>query len=165
MVYGVTGSGKSTLAAKIAERTGLPYHSVDDLTWNPGWTEVPLEEQIARIDAIVSGDEWVLDTAYAKWRDRVIPRVELVVGLDYPTVFTFFRLLRRCILRLFDGATICNGNRESLTLLLSRDSLLLWFFKSYKAKRQRIRQWAAERPEWALDFRRPRDTEAWLQTL
>ena len=39
VVYGVTGSGKSTLAARIGARLGLPYHSVDDLTWEPGWVE------------------------------------------------------------------------------------------------------------------------------
>jgi catechol 2,3-dioxygenase-like lactoylglutathione lyase family enzyme len=32
LVYGDTGSGKSTLAAQIAERTGLPWHSVDDVS-------------------------------------------------------------------------------------------------------------------------------------
>jgi adenylate kinase family enzyme len=51
-VYGVTGSGKTTLAAQIAERTGLPWHSVDDLTWEPGWVEVPVQEQRRRIEAI-----------------------------------------------------------------------------------------------------------------
>jgi adenylate kinase family enzyme len=36
LVYGVTGSGKTTLARQIGERLGLPWHSVDDLTWEPG---------------------------------------------------------------------------------------------------------------------------------
>jgi adenylate kinase family enzyme len=40
LIYGVTGSGKTTLARRLAERTGLPFHSVDDLTWEPGWTAV-----------------------------------------------------------------------------------------------------------------------------
>jgi adenylate kinase family enzyme len=34
LIYGVTGSGKTTLAQKVADRTGLPFHSVDDLTWD-----------------------------------------------------------------------------------------------------------------------------------
>ncbi len=52
LVYGVTGSGKSTMAAAISSATGIPWYSVDDLTWEPGWMEVPIEEQRLRIDAI-----------------------------------------------------------------------------------------------------------------
>jgi murein DD-endopeptidase MepM/ murein hydrolase activator NlpD len=36
LIYGVTGSGKTTLAEQIATRSGLPWYSVDDLTWEPG---------------------------------------------------------------------------------------------------------------------------------
>jgi hypothetical protein len=56
--YGVTGSGKTTLAAQIAERTGLPWHSVDDLTWEPDWVGVPFDEQRMRIEGICSDDRW-----------------------------------------------------------------------------------------------------------
>lgn len=41
LVYGVTGSGKTTMAEAISKATSLPWHSVDDLTWQPGWVEVP----------------------------------------------------------------------------------------------------------------------------
>ena len=41
LVYGVTGDGKSALARRIGERLGLPYHSIDDLAWEPGWEPVP----------------------------------------------------------------------------------------------------------------------------
>ncbi|MFI5893582.1 hypothetical protein ACIA5D_26100 [Actinoplanes sp. NPDC051513] len=39
LVYGVTGSGKSTLARRLGDRLGLPYHAIDDLTWDPGWVQ------------------------------------------------------------------------------------------------------------------------------
>jgi len=32
LVDGVTGYGKSTMAARISAVTGVPWHSVDDLT-------------------------------------------------------------------------------------------------------------------------------------
>jgi len=71
LVYGVTGSGKTTLAERISQATGIRWHSVDDLTWEPGWVEVPADEQRRRIEAICAGPEWILDTAYASgWRCR-----------------------------------------------------------------------------------------------
>src|SRR5581483_8653448 len=84
LVYGVTGSGKTTTAAHISERTGLPWHSVDDLTWEPGWVEVPVDEQRRRIAAICAGERWILDTAYGTWREIPLARADLIVALDYP---------------------------------------------------------------------------------
>ena len=71
LIYGVTGSGKSTLAQKVADRTGLPFHSVDDLTWEPGWVDVPTEEQRRRIAEICSGERWPWEAttaSYTTWR-------------------------------------------------------------------------------------------------
>jgi adenylate kinase family enzyme len=36
LVYGVTGSGKTRLAESISAATGIPWYSIDDLTWEPG---------------------------------------------------------------------------------------------------------------------------------
>ncbi len=65
LIYGVTGSGKTTLAPRIAGRLGLPWHSVDDLTWEEGWIEVPPEIQRERIAEICAQPAWVLDSAYS----------------------------------------------------------------------------------------------------
>ena len=165
MVYGTTGSGKSTLAARIGASTGMPYHAVDELTWEPGWIAVTPERQREIIGNLVAGEEWVIDAGYAQWLDLVLPRVELIVGLDYPPPFIFLRLLRRTLLRLVDGKPICNGNRETLRLMLWRDSILLWFFKSYKRKRTRIRAWAAAQQPTVLVFARPREADEWLRAL
>jgi adenylate kinase family enzyme len=166
MVYGVTGSGKTTLARKIGEKTGLPWHSVDDLTWEPGWKGVPEDEQRRRFQAICDGPEWILDTAYGSWRDVPMASVELIVALDYPRWLSFARLLRRSVQRAVDKKPICNGNFESFSLMLSRDSILRWHFKSFKSKHTRIAQWAAN-PDGprVLRFRHPRETEAWLRSL
>ena len=70
LIYGVTGSGKTTLAARLSGITGLRWHSVDDLTWQPGWVEVPAEQQRSLIHGICQEPEWILDTAYGKWLDE-----------------------------------------------------------------------------------------------
>jgi adenylate kinase family enzyme len=116
LIYGVTGSGKTTLARQIGARTGLPWHSVDDLTWQPGWVPVPEEDQRHRIAAICAGERWVLDTAYGKWLDLPLARVQLIIGLDYPRWLSLLRLIRRTVARGIDRRPICNGNVESFRL-------------------------------------------------
>jgi adenylate kinase family enzyme len=131
LVYGVTGSGKSTPAARISAVTGLPWHGVDDLTWEPGWVAVPADEQRRRLSDFCGRDAWILDSGYGAWIDIPLARVQLIVALDYPRWLSFGRLLRHTVVRLVDGTAICNGNRETLRHTLSRDSLLLWHCRSF----------------------------------
>ncbi len=166
LVYGVTGSGKTTMAARIAERTGLPWYSVDDLTWEPGWIQVPTEEQRRRVSAICVGERWILDTAYGKWLDFPLARVEVIVALDYPRWRSLGRLARRTLLRAVDHRPICNGNHETFRQAFSRDSILVWHFRSFARKRDRIRAWAAAPSGPAVvRLTSPRATRRWLDTL
>ena len=166
MVYGVTGSGKTTIARQIAARTGLPWHEVDYLTWEPGWVIVPADEQRRRIAAICVGERWILDTAYGAWLEVPLERVELIVALDYPRWLSLWRLLRRTLLRNLDHKPICNGNTESLRQTFSRNSIILWHFQSFARKRDRIRAWEAD--ESGFDVVRltsPAAARRWLDTL
>jgi adenylate kinase family enzyme len=144
LIYGVTGSGKTTLARQLADQTGLPWHSVDDLTWEPGWVVVAPDEQRRRIAAICAGERWILDTAYGQWLDAVLPRTELIVALDYARWRSLSRLVRRTLMRAIDRKQICNGNTESFRQAFSRESIVVWHFKSFARKRQRIHAWAAD---------------------
>ena len=167
LVYGVTGSGKSTLAAQLSAATGLPWHSVDDLTWRPGWVEVPPEEQRQRIEAVCAGPEWILDTAYGAWRDVPLRYAPVVVGLDYSRWLSLRRLVRRTLVRWVRRTSMCNGNYESLRSMLSpRRSIVSWHFRSFPRKRAQIRAWAADPagPPVVL-LRTPAATRAWLRTL
>jgi adenylate kinase family enzyme len=165
LVYGVTGSGKSTAATRLGAATGLPVHLADELTWLPGWVPVDDEVQRERFAEIVAGDDWVLDTAYATWRDLVLARCELVVGLDYPRWRSLARLVRRTLTRLVDRRPICNGNVETVRNLVSRDSIVAWHFTSFARKRDRMRAWAASDDVPILLFRRPVELERWLASL
>jgi adenylate kinase family enzyme len=166
LVYGVTGSGKTTLARKIAENTGLPWHSVDDLTWEPGWVGVPPEEQRRRIAAICAGDRWILDSGYSSWLDVVLARLEFIVALDYSRWRTLARLTRRSLARATDHRTICNGNTETFRHMLSRDSILAWHFRSFARKRARMRAWAADPAGPAVvRLTSPAATRRWLASL
>jgi adenylate kinase family enzyme len=166
LVYGVTGSGKSTLASDIAQRTGLPLYLVDELTWEPGWVSVPDTEQRRRIQTICSGECWILDTAYAKWIDAPMSRVELIVALDYPRWVSLARLVRRSLTRAMTRRSVCNGNVESFRKLLSSDSIILWHFRSFRRKRTRIRAWENDvTGPPVVRLITPRMTRRWLCNL
>ena len=163
LVYGVTGSGKTTFAKKLAERTGIPFHEVDALTWEPGWVEVPVERQIARIREICSRDQWILDSAYTKWLDIPLQQADLIIALDYSRAISFTRLLKRTAGRILDQKPICNGNRESWRLALSRDSILLWHFRTFARKRRRINGWIGEGRN-IIRLTSPKDADTFLQS-
>ncbi|OXM43204.1 AAA family ATPase [Amycolatopsis alba] len=163
VVYGVTGSGKSTLARELAERTGLPWHSVDDgLAWQPGWVPVPDDEQRRRVTVLVADDRWIIDGMFAKWRDLAMPRAELIVALDYPRWVSLSRLLRRTVVRCVTRRPICNGNVETLRGMLSRDSIVVWHFRSFARKRRTIRDWAADPAVPVVRLTSPRAAKRWL---
>jgi adenylate kinase family enzyme len=166
LIYGVTGSGKTTMARQLAERTGLPWHCVDELTWEPGWVGVPPEEQRRRIAAICAGERWILDAAYSNWIDVVLDRVQLVIALDYPRWLSLRRLIWRTLQRNLDQRPICNGNTESFRQTFSRDSIIVWHFKSFTRKRARMRAWAGDPsgPQ-VVRLKSPMAARSWLAGL
>lgn len=165
MVYGVTGSGKTTLAARLSKLSGVKWTSVDDLTWEPGWVEVPPDVQRAKFEAICGGEEWMLDTAYGKWIDVPLARVQLIVALDYPRSLSLWRLLRRTLARVFDKHKICNGNVESWRQMLSRDSIIAWHFRSFKSKKTRIDRFEKMENVTVVRIRSPRQLEDWISKV
>ncbi len=139
---------------------------VDELTWLPGWVPVDAAVQRELIGGVVAGERWVLDSSYGAWLDLVLPRAQVVIGLDYPRWLSFGRLLRRTVSGAATKEPRCNGNVESWRNILSRDSILIWHVRSFGRKRERMRAWAAsaDGPEVLL-FRRPRELAEWLETL
>lgn len=162
MVYGVTGSGKTTLARALAERAGLPFYDVDELTWNPGWQAKSAEEQRAIFAEICARDAWLLDTAYGIWLDIPLARMQRIVALDYPRWVSLGRLVRRTVARAVDKRPVCNGNTESWRLVFSRQSILAWHFRSFRRKRERIREFATLPGVALVVLRSPREADAWL---
>ena len=166
LIHGVTGSGKTTLAEQVAARTGLPWHSMDELTWEPGWVPVPEDVQRERGAVLCAQEAWVMDTAYSSWRELAVARADVIVALDYPRWVSLSRLLRRTAMRVIDKKLICNGNTETWRQTFSRDSIILWHFRSFNAKRTQIRAWLHESPgPTVVHLTSPRATSAWLETL
>lgn len=167
LFYGVTGSGKSSAARAYAARTGLPEFSADDdIGWLPGWRQPDTAIQRELAARIAGQDQWVLDSAYGVWRDLVVPRAELIVGLDYPRWLSLLRLIRRSLRRVIAREEVCNGNKETLGRLFAADSIIGWHFRSFSRKRRVMRELQnAPGASKVLIFRHPRELEAWLRQL
>jgi adenylate kinase family enzyme len=166
LIYGVTGSGKTTLAREVAARTGLPWHAVDDLTWQPGWVQVPDDEQRRILERVCADDAWILDHAYGSWVDVPLARASVVVALDYPRLFSLWRVTRRSIVNAMSRRPTCGDNVETWRTVLSRESMIVCHFKSFRRKRDRIRKWAEVSPGPRLvRLRSRRQTRRWVASL
>lgn len=163
LCYGVTGSGKTTLAARLSQITGIGWTEADSIGWLPGWQNRGADEQRRMVGEVVTPDAWILDSCYSTWLDVVLPRTELIVGLDYPRWRSLLRLLRRTVARNLDHREICNGNVETWRQMFSRDSIIAWHVRSFASKHERLIAWEAD-PEAprVLRLRRPGELEAWL---
>ncbi|WP_392507898.1 adenylate kinase [Naumannella halotolerans] len=167
LLHGVTGSGKSAAAHRLGELLELPVHLVDDeIGWLPGWVNRDPAEQRSLAAELAAAPSWVFDSSYQTFRDQVLPRAQVVVGLDYSRRLSFGRLLRRTARRWLTREPVCNGNVENLGQILSRDSILIWHFKSFGRKRAQLRAWEAA-PDGVpvLRLRHPVDLERVLARL
>lgn len=144
VLHGVTGSGKSTAALRLGEALGIPVHLVDEeIGFLPAaespWTNRSPDEMRAIAAGLSAEEAWILDSTYSHFRDVVMARAEIVIGLDYSRWLSLGRLVRRCIVRIIDGTPICNGNRETVGNLVSKDSILWWHLTSFARKRATMR--------------------------
>ena len=174
-ILGITGAGKTTLAKRIAAKTGRVAIDLDELSWEPNWYEVPHDEFARRLtvaiaDATAKGQQWVVSGNYSRIRPVVWPHVNTIVMLDYSPIRVFWQLLLRSFRRAGTGKLCCNGNRETFSkLFFSKDSILLWFFKSAGRRRKQFAELRHDNGGYPnielIYFHHPRETERWLNTL
>lgn len=169
VVIGVTGSGKTTFAGHLARLLGIPHIEMDALHWNPDWQESSREDFVKKVEAATGGQAWVMDGNYtSKVAHIVWARADTIIWLDYSFRVTLSRLVVRTIRRVLLGEECCNGNRETLKKALSKDSIILWAFKSYW-RRQRDFPKKLSDPAYghllSVRLRSPKETAAWLEQV
>lgn len=166
-IIGTTGSGKTTLGKNIAERLNIPAIDLDELHWLPAWKSVSTEEMIEAVNQATSDENWVISGNYTVTQ-RYLTRADTLIWLDYPFTIVSSQLLRRTFRRVCQGELCCNGNRETVRNMLSRDSILIWLLKTYW-KRKRLDALKLVDPQYKHlqkhHFQRPRQTADWLKTL
>lgn len=139
IVVGTTGSGKSKVAKELAEKLAIKYIEMDLLFWEPNWTEPKDDVFIKKVSDAVSFERWVLDGNYGKTHHLSWPVADTVVWIDYPLWLTFYQNLCRGLSRSIKQNELWpgTGNKESLSKLFSRKSILLWLLKTYDSNRKR----------------------------
>jgi adenylate kinase family enzyme len=168
-VVGTSGSGKTTMARRLAERLGFEHVELDSLHWGPDWTPTPRELFRERVAEALGGRTWTTDGNYSSVRDIVWNRADTVVWLDYSLDVVMGRVIQRTIRRSALREELWNGNRESIgTSFLSRDSIILWAFNSYRRRKREYPVLFAQ-PEHAhlrvLRLKSPRGAEEWFHSL
>ncbi|MEO8541015.1 MAG: AAA family ATPase [bacterium] len=141
-IYGPSGSGKSTVSKQLAEKLGLPVLELDAVFHaHPNWVDLTREEfreQVTDYLGEHSGG-WVIEGNYGHVRDLVLPLAETAIWLDLPFATVYRRLAARTVTRSITGGELWNGNKETLRqTFLSRESMLIWGFTSWRAHRASI---------------------------
>lgn len=123
LVVGTSGAGKGTMARRLAGFYGLR----DVGLGGPG-------------GLVVHGN-------YSKVRDLTWGACETVVWLDYPRWLVMYRVFRRTVSRWLRGTVLWSGNRETFRKsFLSRDSILVWAWTTYRLRRRQYLTLFLENP-------------------
>jgi adenylate kinase family enzyme len=139
IIVGSTGSGKSTLATKLSEKTGIPYIHLDALYWKPDWQGSHDDEFIHKVSKALDIPQWIVDGNYRRTNHLTYGHADTVVWVDMPFWLTFYQSLKRAITRSINKKELWpgTGNKESFSRMLSKESILLWLFKTYKPNIER----------------------------
>jgi adenylate kinase family enzyme len=168
-VVGTSGSGKTMFAGKLSKILSVPHVELDALNWEADWTTAPPDVFRSRVRAAISADRWVVDGNYSKIvRGLVWERADTVVWLNYSFPVTLYRIVSRTLRRLITREECCNGNRESLRITLSRDSIVLWVLQTYHRRRAEYPALLAtleKRGAQIIMLHSPREADRWLARL
>jgi adenylate kinase family enzyme len=168
VLVGCSGSGKTTLARSVSRALNAPHVELDAIFHQSGWTQLPDEEFLARVELATNRARWVVDGNYSVVREVVWSRADTVVWFDMSLPFVLSRTIRRTLRRVVTREELWNGNREPFSNLWSVDpekSIIAWTATQHGKYRRRYLD-AEKDPHWSgLHFVRLRsqgDADAFL---
>ncbi|XAM01322.1 AAA family ATPase [Phycisphaeraceae bacterium D3-23] len=168
-VVGNCGSGKTTLARAIAQRRGVPYLSVDEALWKPGWVMRDDDEVQRRLTEAMAADAWVSDGNLGSRSHYVLPLLDTVIWLDLPKHLVMRRLLARTVRRAWTKEELFSGNREGWRhSFASKESILPYAWNAHAMYRRRYEALFAD-PDYAhlkrIRLTTPRQVEQFMRDL
>lgn len=169
IIIGTTGTGKTTLGKNLSAKLGMSAIDLDDLHWLPDWQARDVDSFRALVVEATANPAWVVSGNYSRVQDIFTPLADTMIWLDYSFPLVFKQLIQRSIRRILNGEACCNGNYETWGKFLSKESIIVWLFKSFR-KRKRTAGEIFAHPEnykgvTLIRFRKPQETAAWLRSL
>jgi adenylate kinase family enzyme len=170
-VVGTSGCGKTFVAEALASILTVPYINNDAIIWRPNWQPAPPEERWASVDAATRQESWTFDGNLGTQRPEdmlVLERCDCIVWLDLPRWQVWSEVVRRTLMRIVRRDELWHGNKESLRIMLSRDSIIWWSVKTFRKRREQYTSLFADpayldRVRVRLGSRR--EVDAWLASL
>jgi adenylate kinase family enzyme len=97
-IIGNAGGGKSTLGRRLSALHDLPFFSVDQVQWLPGWVAAPEQEVGPKLDRIASGDRWIID-GWGPWPsiESRLTAADTIIFVDLPLWVHFWLAAERQI--------------------------------------------------------------------
>ncbi|HWC29787.1 MAG TPA: adenylate kinase [Dehalococcoidia bacterium] len=170
-VVGTSGSGKTYVAQALAKRlSSITYISNDAIIRRPNWVPTPDDARLAASDAATRLSAWTFDgnLSLCRAEDRlVLDRCDTVVWLDLPRWQVWSQVIWRTLRRYVTREELWHGNRESLRITFSRNSIAWWSVKTFSKRRREYTQLFAD-PAQATKMRirlsSRGETNRWLQS-
>lgn len=125
-VTGNAGAGKTTLAKTLADALEMPVSGLDKVVWQAGWVKTPPDVKAARIQQLISKDEWIIEGV----SDRVRRAADIIIFLDVPRLTACWRCAKRNWKHLFTGRAELPENCPEI-LIIPRLIKIIWRFKSH----------------------------------
>lgn len=124
-IFGNAGGGKSTLARQLAEATGLPLYSLDQIKYQPGGGELPHAEYLNVHSRLLSEEQWIIDgfgCVSSAWERFSV--ADTLVYIDLPLLTHGMWVTKRLIKGLFvnpegwpENSPILKGTLNSFRVL------------------------------------------------
>lgn len=161
-VFGLPGSGKSAFAQELAAQLQLPCLDMDRILFQNG-TPLPLDRFRMEVAAYTNGPTWVIEGNYSKLAGVTWDRSDVVVWLDYPLWFLYWRLARRAWRRA--RGIEPKGGRSGRAAFFSRRNLAWTVTRKYLCNRAGYEQNLGLMPGGVelLRFRSPQRAGEWLE--
>lgn len=158
-IIGGSGSGKSTLATILSNKFGLPAIHLDSINFNSNWEEINKNTRDNIILEKANEEKWIIDGNYLNTLPYRFDRADLIIWLDYSTLFLLINVLKRFIIL---------HNKERIEIPGCKERFNLKFLKyviTYnKKKRPEILKLLNNVPkDKVLIFKSRKDLNKWLK--
>jgi adenylate kinase family enzyme len=170
-VIGTSGCGKTYVAQALARMLRVSYISNDAIIWRPNWQPATPDERLTDFDTATKQEAWTFDGNLGARHAEdllVLGRCDSIVWLDLPRWQVWSQVVRRTLVRIVRREEFWHGNKESLSLLFSQDSIVWWSVKTFRKRRQLYAALFAD-PAYTdrvrIRLRSRREVEQWLASL